>query len=172
MSRSCGSAEQADVFGTLRAYVFDGVALETPYSGGGCGFVRDGDGVVTGPGFHNHLQSSGESSTSIVHAWSSPSVTSTPTSLSWCCISVVVFSRGKGDGVTRGEQKGSLGQLRGRIDGGISGQEGVRGGGISSGARGTWVSPQVWALIFLSGLNCSLHWVIGPVIGSLLVLQE
>ena len=86
----------AYVLGTLRSYMLSGLALEALNSGRGCGFVRDGDGVVTGTGLHNHFQSSRECNASTAHTWSSSLVTSTPTSLSWHCISAVTFSRSEG----------------------------------------------------------------------------
>ena len=114
--------KRADVLGALRSYMFSRVALEASHGGGSGRFVGDNDGVAAGARFHNHLQSSGEHSTSIAHAWSSSSVTSTPTSLSWCSVSAVVFSRGEQGGATRGKRKGLLGQLWDWIDGSVSGR--------------------------------------------------
>ena len=171
-----GAAKRTDILRALRLYMFSRLALETTYGGGGGWFVWDDDRVVTGAGLHNHLQSSGEHSTSVDHARSSSSVTSTPTSLSWCCVSSITFPgrENRSDRVARGEWKGLSGQLRGRIDCGVGGQEGVSGGGSLSRAWGTRIRVGAIgrALVFLRGLNCSLHWVIGPVIGSLLVLRE
>ena len=171
-----GAAKRTDVLGALRSYVFSRLALETTYGGGGGWFIWDDDRVVTGAGLHNHLQSSGERSMSVDHTRSSSSVTSTPTSLSWCCISLITFpGRENGsDEAARGEWKGSSGQLQGRIDCGVGGREGVSGGGSLSGAWGMRIGAGAvgQALVFLRGLNCSLHWVIGPVIGSPLVLRE
>ena len=173
MTGSGSMTKRADVLGALRSYVFSRLALEAAYSGGGSRFIGNEDGVLTSARLHNHLQSSGEHSASIAQAWSSSSVASTPTSLSWCSILVVtVSSEQGGGGTTRGERKGSSGQLRKGVDGSIGGRQGVCGGESPSGVWRVRVGAGAtgWFPVLLRGLNCSLHWVIGPVIHSLLVL--
>ena len=74
--------------------------------------------------------------------------------------------------MTRGEGKSLVGQLRNRVDGSVGRRKGVSGGGCTGGAWRVRVSSVAtgWSPILLRGLNCSLHWVIGPIISSPLIL--
>ena len=75
--------EGAYVLRALGMDVFSGLTLETLYHGESSWFgVGDDDGVVAGPGLHNHLQSSGECNTSSAHSRSASSVSPSPASLS------------------------------------------------------------------------------------------
>ena len=97
VSRGGQPTKGADVFGTLGANVVSRLTLEASYHGrGGRGGVGDFNGISAGAGFHNHLQSSGQSNVSRAHCQSSSSVNSRPTSLSWSSVPSVTFPRGKG----------------------------------------------------------------------------
>ena len=125
VSRGCSLTEGADVFRTLGANVFSGLALEAPDDGGNGGLlVRKDDGVVACSHSHNHLQSSRECNTSSPHCSSWLSVHSTPSSLSGCSIPVILLLSREWWGSSRmsGEESGVSGHL-GRIDGSISGGE-------------------------------------------------
>ena len=99
MSRDGPLAEGADVFGALRVYVVQGLALEASYDGGsgwGFGSVGDTDGVVAGSRLHNHLQSSREHNTSRAHSRSTSLDRPSPASLSWHSVMTILFPWGKG----------------------------------------------------------------------------
>ena len=99
MSWGGSSAEGADVFRVLGAYMVQRLALEASYdSGSGQGFrsVGDDDRVVAGPGLLNHLQSSGECNTSRVHSRSTLLDRPSPTLLSWHRVMTILFPCGKG----------------------------------------------------------------------------
>ena len=94
----CGPlTEGTDVLGALGAYMFQGLALETLNNSWGCGMcVGDGDGVVTGSGLQNHLQSSREHNMSRAHSRSTSSGSPSPASLSQCSVMMILFPWGKG----------------------------------------------------------------------------
>ena len=97
VSRGGQLTKGADVFRTLGANVVGRPTLEALYhSGCGRGGVGDLNGISVGAGSHNHLQSSGQSNASRAHCWSSSSVNSRPTSLSWSSVPSVLFPGGKG----------------------------------------------------------------------------
>ena len=115
--------ERADVLGAMGAYMVQGLALEASYDGGGRWFggIRNDDGVVVGSRLHNHLQSSGERNTSRAHSRSTSSANPFPASLSWCSVTTISFSWGKGrcsSGTAR-EWVGSSGQLGKWVDGSV-----------------------------------------------------
>ena len=94
------------------------------------------------------------------------------TSLSWCSISPISFARGKGVRSARGKGVCASGQLGKWVDGGVGGRNrvgwrrgpcGAWGAGFDKGRRGS---------IVLLLLNCSLHCVIGVVVGSSLSLRQ
>ena len=149
MSGGGFSTEGADVFRTLRAYMFQGLALEAESDGGGCwGFweVRDSDGVIAGSGLHNHLQSSGEHNASSAHSRSTSSANSPPTSLSQSRVSTISLSRGEEGGSSRVSRKGigSSGQLGSWVDGSVGRGEGVGRRGFPLGLRGLGISGSEW----------------------------
>ena len=129
MSRCGQLTEGADVFWTLGANVFSGSTLEASYHGRcGRGGVRNIDWVSAGAGdSHNHFQSSRQSNASRAHCWSSSSVNSRPTSLSWSSIPPVSLPRGKGVQLARGKRGRAMGQLGEWVDCGISGGYRVSG---------------------------------------------
>ena len=99
MSGGGSVAKGADVLRALRADVFGGLTLETPYHGGsGWLWVRDDDGVSTGSRLHNHLQSSGERNMSSAHSRSALSVNPSPASLSQRRVMTILFPCGKEGG--------------------------------------------------------------------------
>ena len=169
MSRGSQSTKGADILGAVGADVVGGLALKAPYhSGCGRGRVGDVNGVSTGAGSHNHFQSSRESNTSRAHCQSSSSVNSRPTSLSWSSIPSVTFPGRKGVWSARGERVGSAGQLGRWVDCNVGRGHGVggrgrpgwtRGARFNTGKRGSTV------FFFFFFLNCSLHCVIGAVVG-------
>ena len=169
--------EGADILGALGTYVFQGLALEAASdSRSGWEFwrVRDNDGVVVGSRLHNHLQSSGEHNMSRAHSRSTSSVHSSPTLLSRCRVPWVSFSGregGSGSGLVR-KGVGLLGQLGRRVDDGVCRGKGIGRQGGSGGMRGIWVSSGIgWGIAVLQvSLHCSLHWVIGTIICSPLLL--
>ena len=71
------------------------------------------------------------------------------------------------------EGVGSLGQLRERVDSGISTGKGFSRGGGSDRARRAGIGSGVggWITVFLTSLHYSLYWVIGAVISLLLLLR-
>ena len=128
VSRSSQLIEGANVFGALGVDMVGRPTLEAPYHGGcGRGGVGDVNVVGTGAGSHNHFQSSGQSNASRAHCWSSSSVNSRPTSLSWSSVPPVTFPGGKGVRSARGKRVCSPGQLGEWIDCSIGG--GYRVGG-------------------------------------------
>ena len=173
VSRSGHSAEGANVLGALGADMLSGLALKASYHGG-CwrDRVGDVDGVGVGTGSHNHLQSSGESNASRAHRRSSSSVNSRPTPLSRSSVSSVVFSRGKGVWLARGKGVSSSGQLGKWIDCGIGGGNRVGGQRGSCWARGAGFDEGRRGSMVLLLLNCSLHCIIGVVIGLSLSLRQ
>ena len=120
------STEGADILRALGVNVVGRPTLEALYhSGCGRGGVGDVNGVGAGAGSHNHFQSSGESNASRAHCWSSSSVNSRPTSLSWSSIPLVPFPGGKRVWLVRGEWVCLAGQLGKWVDGSVSGGHGV-----------------------------------------------
>ena len=167
-------AEWADVLGALGANMVSRLTLEASDHDrcGGRG-IGDVDGIRTGAGSHNHFQSSRECNMSRAPAWSSSSVVSTPTPLSRHCISAVAFSRSEGGcgGTTGGKGESSSGQLGERVDCGISGGQRVGGrGGSSWTGRAQLNIGNRGSMVFLF-LNCSLHCVIGVIVGLPLSLR-
>ena len=72
------------------------LTLETSHNGSsGVVGVGDNNGVVICSSSHNHLQSYGECNISSPHSRSWSSVHSTPTSLSWHSVPVVLLSGGE-----------------------------------------------------------------------------
>ena len=176
VSRGGSVTEGAYVLWALGADVLGRLALEAPYHGWGGWFgVRDDNGVVAGSRLHNHLQSSGECNTSSAHSRSTSSVNPSPALLSQHSIMMISFPCGKGGcSGMMGEGVGPLGHLGRRVNSHVSGGQGFgRRGGLGRGWR-AWVDSVVggWSSILLVILHCSLHWTIGPVICSLLLLQE
>ena len=177
MSGSTPSAEGADVLGALRAYVFQGLALEASYdSGSGWGFrsVKDDDGVVVGSGLHNHLQSSGECNMSRAHSRSTSSVNPSPASLSWCSIATILFPWGKGgcsSGVMR-EGVGSLSQLGDGINGNVGGGKRIGRGGVPCGSRRAGVGSSSWGYPILWLLWNLLHHLVTAIVSMALLLRE
>ena len=167
MSRGGQLAEGADVLGAVGANMVGGLALETSYhSRCGRGGVGDLNGIRAGAGSHNHLQSSGESNASRAHCWSSPSVNLRPTSLSRSNVPSVTFPRGEGVWSARGKWVCAVGQLGRWVECGIGGGKGFSGRGGSSGVWGAGVSEgRKGSTVFFFLLNCSLHCVIGAVVG-------
>ena len=129
VSRRSQSTEGADVLRALGANMVGGPALEASYHGRhGRGGVGDTDWVGAGAGdSHNHLQSSGQSNASRAHCWSSPSVNSRPTSLSWSSVPSVALPRGKGVRLARGKGVCMAGQLGEWVDCGVGGGYRVSG---------------------------------------------
>ena len=122
------STEGAYVLRALGVNMVGRLALEAPYhSGCGRGGVGDLNGISTGAGSHNHLQSSGQSNASRAHCRSSSLVNSRPTSLSWSSVPSVAFPRGKRVWSARGKQVCSVGQLGKWVDGSVCGGYGVGG---------------------------------------------
>ena len=168
------SSKGADVLRTLGANVVSGPTLETSYHGRcGRGGVGDIDWVGAGASdSHNHLQSSGQSNTSRAHCRSSSSVNSRPTPLSWSSVPPVMLPRRKGVRSARGKGVCSTSQLgewvdcsagRGHRVSGRGGSSWTRGAGFGKGRRGS--------MVFLL-LHCSLHCVIGAVVGLSLPLRQ
>ena len=157
MSWSSLSAEGADVFGALRAYMVQGLGLEASYnsrSGWWFRSIGDNDGVVAGSGLHNHLQSSGENNTSRAHSRSTSSANPSPASLSWHSILTILLFWGKercGSGTVR-EGVGPSSQLENGVDGSVHGGERVSRGGIPCRSRGVGIGrlrqehPILWLL--------------------------
>ena len=116
--------EGADVLRTVEVYVVQRLALEALYDSGvgWFGSVGDDDGVVSGSGLHNHLQSSGEHNMSSAHSRSTSSGNPSPTSLSQCSVTMILFPWGKGVCGPRAAREGvgSSSQLGKGIDGGVS----------------------------------------------------
>ena len=166
------STKGADVFGALGANVVSGPALEASYhSRCGRGGVGDLNGIRAGAGSHNHFQSSGQSNASRAHCRSSSSVNLRPTSLSRSSVPSVTFPGGKGVWLAKGKWVGLVGQLGRWVDCGISGGKGFGRRGGSNGARGAGISEgRRGSMVFFLFLNCSLHCVIGAVVGLLLSL--
>ena len=174
VSRSCSSAEGADVLRALGAYMVQGLALETSYNGG-CGRwfwgVRDNDGVIAGSGLHNHLQSSRKCNTSRAHSRSTLLANPSPASWSWHSIMTILFPWRKGryccSGVLR-EGVGSPSHLGGRIDGGVSGGKRVGRGGVPLRSRRAGISRPGWkcpVLQLVRNLLCHLVTaVVSPVL--------
>ena len=122
MSWGSHSTEGTDVFRALRADMVGGPALKASYHGRcGRGGVGNINGVGAHTGSHNHFQSSGQSNASRAHCWSSSSVNSRPTSLSWSSIPSVAFPRGKGVCSVREKWVCTAGQLGRWVDSGVSG---------------------------------------------------
>ena len=122
MSGGSQSTEGTNVLWALGANVVGRLALEALYHGWcGRGGVGDVDGIRAGASSHNHLQSSGESNASRAHCWSSSSVNSRPTSLSWSSIPSVVFLWGKGVRLARGKRVCMAGQLGEWVDCSVGG---------------------------------------------------
>ena len=174
VTRSSGSTEGAYILWTLGVNMFGGLALKAPYHGGSGWFgVGDGDRVVAGSGLHNHLQSSRECNTSSAHSRSTLLASPSPAALSQCRVTTISFPCGKGGGskATR-EGVGLSGQLGKRVDGSISRGKGFSWGGGSGRVRGAGIGSGVsrQATILLASLHCSLHWVIGAIIHSPLLL--
>ena len=99
VSRSGPSTEGTDVFGALRVYMVQGLALEAPHNSGGgwwLGSVRDNDRVVAGSRLHNHLQSSREHNMSRAHSRSTLLANPSPALLSWHRVTTISFPWGKG----------------------------------------------------------------------------
>ena len=165
-------AKGADVFRAVGANVVGGLALETSYHRWcGRGGVGDLNGIRAGAGSHNHFQSSGESNASRAHCWSSPLVNSRPTSLSRRNVPSVTFPRGEGIWSASGKWVCVAGQLGRWVDCGVGGGKGLSGRGGSSRVWGAGIGEgRKGSTVFFLFLNCSLHWVIGVVVGLLLSL--
>ena len=166
VSRSSQLTEGTDVFGALGANVVGRSTLEAPYhSRYGRGGVRNVDGIGAGASSHNHFQSSGESNASRAHCWSSSSVNSRPTSLSWSSVPSVAFPGGKGVQSARGKWVCSAGQLGKWVDCGVGGGHRVSGQGGPGWVRGMRLDERKRGSMIFFFLNCSLHCVIGAVVG-------
>ena len=171
MSKSGQSTEGTDVFGTLGVDVVGRPTLEASYHGGcGRGGVGDVNWVSAGASSHNHLQSSGESNMSRAHHWSSSSVNPRPTSLSWSSIPSVAFPRREGVRLARGKWVCLVGQLGKWVDHGVGGGHRVGGQGGSGWAGGMRLNEGKRGSTVFFFLNCSLHCIIGVVVGLLLSL--
>ena len=70
------------------------------------------------------------------------------------------------------ERVGSSGQLGRWVDSSVSGGKGFSRRGTSGGMRGVGISSGIsgWTAILLASLHCSLHWVIGAIVCSSLLL--
>ena len=173
MSGGSSSTEGTDILGELRMYVFQGLALKTLYGGviwfGGVG---DSNGVVTGAGFHNHLQSSGEHNASSANPRSASSANPYPTSLSWSSIVAVSFSWGRGRGGSRAlrEGIGSSSQLGKGIDCGVGRGYRVSRGGFPCGSRRAGISKSRLGYPALRLLWCLLCHLLAAIVSSVLLL--
>ena len=124
VSRGNSLTERAYVLRAMRAYVFQGLTLETLYNSGGRWFGRvgDSDGVIVGSRLHNHLQSSRERNMSRAHSRSTSLANPSPASLSQCSIVMLSFPCGKGGCGSRVVREGVslLSQLGNGIDCSVS----------------------------------------------------
>ena len=177
VSRGRSLAEGADVLGTLGVYMFHRLTLEALYDGGSGwrgGGIRHDNGIVAGPGLHNHLQSSGECNTSRAHSRSTSSANPSPASLSWHSVTMILFpwrKGGCGSSAMR-ERVGSLSQLGKGVNSGVGRGYRVGGGGVPCGSRGAGVGssrleyPTLW---LLWNLLCHL---LTAIVSPVLLLRE
>ena len=174
MSRGGQLTKGADVFWALGANVVGRLTLEALHHGRyGRGGVGNVNGVGAGAGnSHNHFQSSRQSNASRAYCWSSSSVNSRPTSLSWSCVPSVMLPRGKGVRSARGKRGCTAGQLRKWVDCSVGRGHRVGGCGGSSQARGVGFDEGERGFMVFFFLNCSLHCVIGAVVGLPLSLRQ
>ena len=168
------STEQTHTLRALGAYVVQGLTLEALDNSGSGRRVGDDNGIVAGSGLHNHLQFSREHNTSRAHSRSTSSTNPSPASLSQHSVAMILFSWGKGrcsSQVVR-EGVGSLSQLRGRVDCGVSQGYRVSGGGVPCELRGMGVGssrlryPALW---LLQNLLCHL---LTAIVSPVLLLRE
>ena len=169
--------EGADVFRTLGAYVFQGLALEAvsdSRSSWEFRGVRDCDGVAAGSGLHNHLQSSREHNMSSVHSRSTSSANSPPTSLSQSRVSMVSHSGCEGGSGSRtsGKGIGLSGQLGSRIYSCVSRGEGIGGRGFPLWLRGTGIDGPGWECSIHRLLQYLLCHLVTTIVSSALLLRK